>query len=108
MKFINNRRRLPVFLIKQHYIEFLKIFDSSYYRLGRVGRLRLNNRLNLRLNERLQILTYQDIFAIIDKLIHLTISKTVQDDIDHLKKFIVFEKLRNRDKSMVPYDSLPR
>ena len=65
--------------------EFLKIFDSSYYRLGRVGRLRLNNRLNLRLNERLQILTYQDIFAIIDKLIHLTISKTVQDDIDHLK-----------------------
>ena len=65
--------------------EFLKIFDASYYRLGRVGRLRLNNRLNLKINERLQILTYQDVFAIIDKLIHLTVSKTVQDDIDHLK-----------------------
>ena len=65
--------------------EFSKIFDSSYYRLGRVGRLKINNRLNLKLNDRLQILTYQDIFAIIDKLIYLTISKTIQDDIDHLK-----------------------
>ena len=34
---------------------------------------------------RLQTITYEDIFAIIDKLINLTISKTVQDDIDHLK-----------------------
>jgi DNA-directed RNA polymerase subunit beta len=34
---------------------------------------------------RLQTITYEDIFAIIDKLISLTISKTVQDDIDHLK-----------------------
>jgi DNA-directed RNA polymerase subunit beta len=30
-------------------------------------------------------ITYEDIFAIIDKLISLTIYKTVQDDIDHLK-----------------------
>ena len=65
--------------------EFSKIFDLSYYRLGKVGRLKINNRLNLKLNERLQILTYEDIFAIIDKLIHLTLSKTIQDDIDHLK-----------------------
>jgi DNA-directed RNA polymerase subunit beta len=65
--------------------EFSRIFDPNYYRIGRVGRLKLNNRLNLQTNERLQIITYEDIFAIIDKLISLTISKTVQDDIDHLK-----------------------
>ena len=65
--------------------EFSRIFDPNYYRLGRVGRLKLNNRLNLNIAERLQVITYEDLFAIIDKLINLTISKTVQDDIDHLK-----------------------
>jgi DNA-directed RNA polymerase subunit beta len=65
--------------------EFSRIFDPNYYRLGRVGRLKINNRLNLKLSERLQIITYEDIFAITDKLINLTISKAVQDDIDHLK-----------------------
>jgi DNA-directed RNA polymerase subunit beta len=65
--------------------EFSRIFDSTYYRLGRVGRLKLNSRLNLSISDRLQRITYEDIFAIIDKLISLTISKTVQDDIDHLK-----------------------
>jgi DNA-directed RNA polymerase subunit beta len=65
--------------------EFSKIFDPTYYRLGRVGRLKVNKRLNLKINERLQTITYEDIFAITDKLISLTISKTVQDDIDHLK-----------------------
>ena len=65
--------------------EFSRIFDSNYYRLGRVGRLKINNRLNLQISERLQTITYEDIFGIIDKLISLTISKTVQDDIDHLK-----------------------
>ena len=65
--------------------EFSRIFDSTYYRLGRVGRLKVNNRLNLKISERLQTITYEDIFAITDKLINLTISKTVQDDIDHLK-----------------------
>jgi DNA-directed RNA polymerase subunit beta len=60
-------------------------FDPTYYRLGRVGRLKLNNRLNLKISGRLQTITYEDIFAIIDKLISLTIYKTVQDDIDHLK-----------------------
>jgi DNA-directed RNA polymerase subunit beta len=65
--------------------EFSRIFDPNYYRLGRVGRLKVNNRLNLRISERLQSITYEDIFAITDKLISLTISKAVQDDIDHLK-----------------------
>jgi DNA-directed RNA polymerase subunit beta len=65
--------------------EFSRIFDPNYYLVGRVGRLKINNRLNLRLSERLQMITYEDIFAIIDKLVNLTISKAVQDDIDHLK-----------------------
>ena len=65
--------------------EFSRIFDPKYYRLGRVGRVKLNNRLHLTLSERLQVITYEDIFAIIDKLIYLTISKSVPDDIDHLK-----------------------
>ena len=65
--------------------EFSRIFDPNYYRLGRVGRLKINNRLNSQLSERLQIITYEDIFAITDKLISLTISKAVPDDIDHLK-----------------------
>lgn len=65
--------------------EFSTIFDPNYYRLGRVGRLTVNNRLNLKISKRLQTITYEDIFAIIDKLINLTTSKAVQDDIDHLK-----------------------
>lgn len=65
--------------------EFSRIFDPNYYRLGKVGRLKLNTRLNLKINDRLQTITYEDIFAIIDKLISLTLTKTVQDDIDHLK-----------------------
>lgn len=65
--------------------EFSRIFDSTYYRLGRIGRLKINNRLNIKISDRLQTITYEDIFAITDKLISLTVSKAVQDDIDHLK-----------------------
>jgi DNA-directed RNA polymerase subunit beta len=80
---------LPRFNLNLNYFKniskFSRIFDSTYYRLGRVGRLKINNRLNLTISERLQTIVYEDIFAITDKLISLTISKTVQDDIDHLK-----------------------
>ena len=65
--------------------EFSRIFDPKHYYLGNVGRLKINNRLNLKLSENLQIITYEDIFGIIDKLISLTISKGIADDIDHLK-----------------------
>jgi DNA-directed RNA polymerase subunit beta len=65
--------------------EFSRIFDPTYYRLGKVGRLKLNNRLNLKISQKIQTITYEDIFAIIDKLLTLTITKTVPDDIDHLK-----------------------
>jgi DNA-directed RNA polymerase subunit beta len=65
--------------------EFSRIFDPIYYRLGKTGRLQINKRLNINISQRLQTITYEDIFAIIDKLLTLTISKTVPDDIDHLK-----------------------
>ena len=65
--------------------EFARIFDTNYYRLGKIGRIKINNRLNLNISKRLHSITYDDIFAIIDKLITLTISTTIQDDIDHLK-----------------------
>ena len=89
---INSKRLnqpLSRFYLNSNYFknisEFSRIFDPTYYRLGRVGRLKLNKRLNLKISERLQTITYEDIFAITDKLMSLTISKTVQDDIDHLK-----------------------
>ena len=65
--------------------EFSQIFDPTYFRLGKIGRARINHRLNLKMNDRLQSITYEDLFAIIDKLISLTISKSISDDIDHLK-----------------------
>jgi DNA-directed RNA polymerase subunit beta len=65
--------------------EFSRIFDPSYYRLGKIGRSKLNNRLNIKLSKRIITITYEDIFAIVDKLITLSTSKQISDDIDHLK-----------------------
>ena len=65
--------------------EFSKLFDKKYYRLGKIGRIKINNKLNLKLNVKIQSITYDDIFGIIDSLINLSISKTITDDIDHLK-----------------------
>jgi len=65
--------------------DFSRIFDIRYYRLGKIGRSKINNRLNVKLNSQIQTITYADIFAIVDSLITLSISKTIGDDIDHLK-----------------------
>ena len=65
--------------------EFSRIFDAKYYRLGKIGRLKINNRLNIKISNEFQSITYEDIFAIIDYLITLSISKIPSDDIDHLK-----------------------
>jgi len=67
------------------YSEFCQIFDERYYFLGKVGRYKMNKRLNLNISEQFQTLTYQDIFSIIDYLITLSNSNAVSDDIDHLK-----------------------
>ena len=65
--------------------EFSRIFDYRYYRLGKIGRQKINNRLNLQVANNLQTITYEDIFGILDYLITLSISKIGSDDIDHLK-----------------------
>jgi DNA-directed RNA polymerase subunit beta len=86
---LNLNQPLPRFELSLNYLEniseFSRIFDSNYYRLGRVGRSKINRQLNLKINKRLQNITYDDIFAVIDKLINLSISKDISDDIDHLK-----------------------
>jgi DNA-directed RNA polymerase subunit beta len=87
--YLNSNQPLLRFALKSDYYknisEFSKIFDSRYYRLGKIGRFKLNNKLNLKINSEVQSITYEDIFAIIDFLITLSISKTTGDDIDHLK-----------------------
>jgi DNA-directed RNA polymerase subunit beta len=86
---INSNQPLLRFDLKSDYYknisEFSRIFDARYYRLGKVGRFRINNRLNLKLAQHVQTITYEDLFAILDCLITLSISKTTGDDIDHLK-----------------------
>jgi len=69
----------------QSFSESLRIFDPNYYRLGQIGRYKINNRLNLKIPQHYQNIIYEDIFAIIDRLITLSISKSPSDDIDHLK-----------------------
>jgi len=65
--------------------EFSRVFDSKYFRLGKIGRYKMNNRLNLQISNQIQTITYEDIFGILDFLITLSISKIASDDIDHLK-----------------------
>nr|YP_009093167.1 RNA polymerase beta subunit [Roundia cardiophora]AIR75840.1 RNA polymerase beta subunit [Roundia cardiophora] len=81
--------RLLRFNINKNYYknisEFSRIFDPSYYRLGKIGRSKLNNRLNLKISNQITTITYEDIFAITDQLIILSTSNRVSDDIDHLK-----------------------
>ena len=65
--------------------EFSRIFDARYYRLGKIGRHKLNQRLDLKISQEFSSIIYDDIFAIIDYLITMSITKGASDDIDHLK-----------------------
>ena len=85
---INSNNPLLRFNIDDSYknlSEFSRIFDSRYYRLGKIGRYKLNQRLDLKISQEISTITYEDIFAILDYLIKLSITKTASDDIDHLK-----------------------
>ena len=85
---VNSNNPLLRFNIDDSYkniSEFSRIFDSRYYRLGKIGRYKLNQRLDLKIPQEFSTITYEDIFAIIDYLIKLSITKTASDDIDHLK-----------------------
>ena len=90
--FLTTKKNLKISLLRfnidnfyKNLSEFSRIFDAKYYRLGKIGRLKINNRLNTGISNEFQSITYEDIFAIIDYLITLSISKIPSDDIDHLK-----------------------
>ncbi|QCX53548.1 DNA-directed RNA polymerase subunit beta [Elizabethkingia sp. JS20170427COW] len=59
-------------------------FSEQRYSLGEVGRYRLNKKLNLDIPIETEVLTKEDIIAIVRNLIELANSKTEVDDIDHL------------------------
>ncbi len=59
-------------------------FDSDRYDLSSVGRVKMNNRLNLKTSDDLRILQREDIFEIVRVLIGLKDGKGDIDDIDHL------------------------
>jgi DNA-directed RNA polymerase subunit beta len=63
-----------------------RIFNNKYYDLGKVGRHKLNNKLNLNVPKHINDLTIQDLIAIVDNLIILEQDKKGKlDDIDHLQ-----------------------
>lgn len=63
-------------------------FDPKRYSLGRVGRFKLNRRLNLDLpnDQNHQLLTAEDVIAIVTEIIRLNNEPAASaDDVDHLK-----------------------
>ena len=61
-----------------------RFFDEKKYDIGRVGRYKLNKKLNLNIPKTQRTLTVQDIVASIEYLINLTYDEGTVDDIDHL------------------------
>ncbi len=61
-----------------------RFFDEKKYDIGRVGRYKLNKKLNLNIPKNQRTLTIQDIVASIEYLINLTYDEGAVDDIDHL------------------------
>lgn len=61
-----------------------RFFDEKKYDIGRVGRYKLNKKLNLNVATSVRTLTVQDIVASIEYLINLTYDEGTIDDIDHL------------------------
>ena len=61
-----------------------RFFDDKKYDIGRVGRYKLNKKLNLNIPKLQRTLTVQDIVASIEYLINLTYDEGSLDDIDHL------------------------
>ena len=61
-----------------------RFFDDKKYDIGRVGRYKLNKKLNLNIPNNVRTLTREDIIASIEYLINLTYDEGSLDDIDHL------------------------
>ena len=65
-------------------ILYSRFFDSKRYDLGRVGRYKINKRLNIDIKNNIHILTAKDVLYIVNELINFRLAPTVEDDIDHL------------------------
>tara|TARA_B110000046_G_scaffold7796_2_gene8050 strand:+ start:1822 stop:5070 length:3249 start_codon:yes stop_codon:yes gene_type:complete len=63
---------------------YSRFFDPKRYDLGKVGRYKINNRLNINIAKNIRILTSQDVLYIINELIKFRLAPTIEDDIDHL------------------------
>ena len=61
-----------------------RFFDEKKYDIGRVGRYKLNKKLNLNIPKNQRTLTVEDIVSTIEYLINLTYDEGQLDDIDHL------------------------
>ncbi|MAT71856.1 MAG: DNA-directed RNA polymerase subunit beta [Planctomycetaceae bacterium] len=63
-----------------------KFFDANRYRLGRVGRFRINRKLDLNVSEDEMVLRPEDLIASIEYLLQLVAGEegAYVDDIDHL------------------------
>lgn len=59
-------------------------FDTKRYSLGEVGRFKINRRLNLNIDRDIQVLSKEDIVAIVKEIIRLLKGEGNTDDIDHL------------------------
>ena len=59
-------------------------FNDKRYDLGKVGRHRINKKLNLNIDPETVVLTHEDIIAIVRYLLELRSGKKQTDDIDHL------------------------
>ena len=58
--------------------------DSRRYTLGRVGRYKLNRRLNMNVSEDEKLLTLNDVIAIVKEMFAMKSEDKKSDDIDHL------------------------
>ncbi|MHC4342852.1 MAG: DNA-directed RNA polymerase subunit beta, partial [Planctomycetota bacterium] len=61
-----------------------KFFDSNRYRLGRVGRFRLNRKFNETTTEEMQVLRKEDLVNAVSYILLLREGNGEVDDIDHL------------------------
>jgi DNA-directed RNA polymerase subunit beta len=74
----------PVQLEKARELFHEKFFDAQRYRLGRVGRFRLNRKFGLTTSEDIQVLQADDFVHCIKYIVDLRDSKGEIDDIDNL------------------------
>ncbi|HCL79248.1 MAG TPA: DNA-directed RNA polymerase subunit beta, partial [Synergistaceae bacterium] len=59
-------------------------FDTRRYNLGRVGRYKMNRRLDLTIPEEVRLLQKEDLVSILKNLLRLKDPESMGDDIDHL------------------------